>query len=158
MSEQLTPKTLYTRLRDASAGGSKTISSREYDGLIDCIDAWEADRQRLEAMERALEKRLRQEYMDEDHRLGGTGRSFEAFKRATLGEEQKMSDLHRTLSTVHPSLERGQVWCRKCGHTEKVKSATALEFGCPKHCGATMTIDSPEEQRLLAAQRDERGE
>ena len=46
----------------------------------------------------------------------------------------------------HPSLTRGQVWCRTCGHTQRVDSAAAMKFGWPKHCGYTMTIDSPEEQ------------
>lgn len=46
----------------------------------------------------------------------------------------------------HPSLTRGQVWCRTCGHTKRVDSAACLRSGWPKHCGYTMTIDSPEEQ------------
>jgi hypothetical protein len=45
-----------------------------------------------------------------------------------------------------PSLQRGQVWCRECGHTQKVNSAECLRSGWPKHCGSTMTIDAPEEQ------------
>lgn len=45
-----------------------------------------------------------------------------------------------------PQLARGQVWCRQCGHTQKVGAAGALSNGWPKHCGYTMTIDSPEEQ------------
>lgn len=45
----------------------------------------------------------------------------------------------------HPSLTRGQVWCRTCGHTQKAVSAQALRHGWPKHCGYTMTIDSPDE-------------
>lgn len=35
-------------------------------------------------LEQALDKRLRQEYMDEDHRLGGIGVSYEEFKRRAL--------------------------------------------------------------------------
>ena len=48
-----------------------------------------------------------------------------------------------------PQFKRGQVWCRECGHTQKVNSANALGSGWPKHCGYTMTIDSPEEQKEL---------
>jgi hypothetical protein len=59
-----------------------------------------------------------------------------------------MSDLHTKLAQSHPSLTRGQVWCRTCGHTERVDSANALRTGWPKHCGYTMTIDSPAEQVL----------
>lgn len=44
----------------------------------------------------------------------------------------------------HPSLERGQVWCRHCGYSEKVDSAFCLRHGWPKHCGYTMTIDHPD--------------
>lgn len=50
------------------------------------------------------------------------------------------------LGKCHPKLTRGQVWCRQCGYTETVSSAYALKHGWPKHCGATMTIDSPDEQ------------
>lgn len=58
--------------------------------------------------------------------------------------------LHTKLANSHPSLQRGQVWCRECGYTERVDSAGALRYGWPKHCGYTMTIDSPEEQKRLA--------
>ena len=34
--------------------------------------------------------------------------------------------IHETMARSHPSLERGQVWCRECGHTEKVDSADCL--------------------------------
>ena len=52
-----------------------------------------------------------------------------------------------------PQLSRGQVWCRTCGHTEKVDSQNCLSNGWPKHCGYTMTIDSPEEQAKLNVQQ-----
>lgn len=45
-----------------------------------------------------------------------------------------------------PALKRGQVWCTVCGHTGRVDSADAMRRGWPKHCGYTMTIDSPEER------------
>ena len=52
---------------------------------------------------------------------------------------------YREIAESHPKLVRGQVWCRACGHTEKVDSAHALRHGWLKHCGYTMTIDPPEE-------------
>ena len=55
-------------------------------------------------------------------------------------------DLAERLAMSHPKLERGQVWCRRCGHTERVQSASAMRHGWPKCCGYTMTIDSPEER------------
>lgn len=52
-------------------------------------------------------------------------------------------------SASHPKLSRGQVWCRTCGHTQKVDSAVAMRVGWPKHCGFTMTIDAPDERGSL---------
>ena len=46
----------------------------------------------------------------------------------------------------NPRLARGQVWCTVCGVSQKVNSSSALRCGWPKHCGYTMTIDSPEER------------
>lgn len=63
----------------------------------------------------------------------------------------RVEGLHDTLATAHPSLTRGQVWCRTCGYTEQVSASFAMKHGWPKHCGATMTIDSPEEQLALRA-------
>jgi hypothetical protein len=57
-----------------------------------------------------------------------------------------------------PQLQRGRVWCRKCGFTMTVDSALCLQIGWPKCHGETMTIDSPEEQKRLAARRGEEGE
>jgi len=51
---------------------------------------------------------------------------------------------------THPSIQRGQVWCRECGGTQKVNPAYSLQHGWPKCCGYTMTIDSPEEQQRLS--------
>jgi hypothetical protein len=46
-----------------------------------------------------------------------------------------------------PQIARGQVWCTKCGHTERANGARAtLGGGWPKCCGYTMTIDSPAER------------
>jgi hypothetical protein len=53
--------------------------------------------------------------------------------------------LHDKLASCHPSLQRGQVWCRQCGYTESASSAYAFKHGWPKHCGYTMTIDAPED-------------
>ncbi len=48
------------------------------------------------------------------------------------------------LIDCHPKLSRRQVWCRTCGATKRVENG--LRDGWPKHCGYTMTIDSPAEQ------------
>lgn len=45
-----------------------------------------------------------------------------------------------------PKLRRGMVWCKRCGHAQPVDSAECLHIGWPKCCGATMTIDAPEER------------
>lgn len=63
-------------------------------------------------------------------------------------------NIHAKLANCHPSLSRGQVWCRTCGATIKVNSADSLSNGWPKCCGYTMTIDSPEEQKQLQSQPD----
>ena len=55
------------------------------------------------------------------------------------------------IATSHPSLQRGQVWCRTCGQTQRTDSAASIRNGWPKCCGYTMTIDSPDEQRRLTA-------
>ena len=65
--------------------------------------------------------------------------------------------LHDRLARSHPSLERGQVWCRTCGVTQRVDSTYALRHGWPKCCGYTMTIDSPEEQKRLSTPETGRG-
>jgi len=63
----------------------------------------------------------------------------------------KNMGLHDKLASSHPSLTRGQVWCRECGNSQRLNSAIAFRNGWPKCCGYTMTIDSPEEQKQLAA-------
>jgi Zn finger protein HypA/HybF involved in hydrogenase expression len=57
--------------------------------------------------------------------------------------------LHDDMANSHPSLKRGMVWCRECGHSQRVDSSEAMQSGWPKCCGYTMTIDSPEEQERL---------
>lgn len=58
-------------------------------------------------------------------------------------------EIYETLANCHPKLQRGQVWCHKCGRTEKVDSADSLQNGWQKCCGYTMSIDSPEERKKL---------
>lgn len=71
----------------------------------------------------------------------------------------KLTGLHDKLANCHPSLSRGKVWCTTCGVSRRVDSADALRYGWPKHCGYTMTIDSPEErQHLLSREGDGRCE
>ena len=53
------------------------------------------------------------------------------------------------IGEVHPSLTRNRVWCTHCGLTHKVNSSYALQYGWPKCCGYTMTIDSPEERKRM---------
>ena len=61
-----------------------------------------------------------------------------------------MNSIHKSIANCHPSLSRGKVvWCRTCGHEQDVNPANALKHGWPKCCGYTMTIDSPEEQKLF---------
>lgn len=55
-----------------------------------------------------------------------------------------MTSIHQKLAESHPSLRRGQVWCRKCGRSQRTDSAAALRSGWPKCCGYTMTIDHPD--------------
>lgn len=50
----------------------------------------------------------------------------------------------------HPQLVRRRVWCRTCGRSEQVNTATALRYGWPKCCGFTMTLDAPEGRGTLA--------
>lgn len=54
--------------------------------------------------------------------------------------------LHGRIAATVPKLRRGRVWCLTCGHTQRVNAATCLRDGWPKHCGHTMTIDSPKER------------
>lgn len=59
---------------------------------------------------------------------------------------RRVSGLHEKIVDDVPQLQRGQVWCTKCGATKKISSADCLRHGWPKCCGYTMTIDSPEER------------
>ena len=54
--------------------------------------------------------------------------------------------MYRDMASSSPQMARGQVWCHSCGNTQKVDSAGCLRHGWPKCCGATMTIDSPQER------------
>ncbi len=50
-----------------------------------------------------------------------------------------------TIVAKSPKLQRGIVWCKKCGRSIKVDSAECLRSGWPECHGETMTIDPPEE-------------
>lgn len=65
---------------------------------------------------------------------------------------KKANGLYGKLANCHPSLTRGQVWCHQCGHTQMVNAYITLRVGWPKHCGQTMSIDSPEERAGLQVQ------
>lgn len=54
--------------------------------------------------------------------------------------------MYRDMVAGDAKLARGRVWCRRCGATQTVDSASALRHGWPECCGETMTIDSPEER------------
>lgn len=64
---------------------------------------------------------------------------------------ERASGIHNKLANSHPSLSRGIVWCTQCGFSQSVSSAHAMKHGWPKHCGYTMTFDSPEERAALKA-------
>lgn len=70
-------------------------------------------------------------------------RSSPSFARADL---PLIMDMHERLAASHSKLQRGKVWCRSCGRSEGVSAAACLRSGWPKCCGATMTIDAPEER------------
>lgn len=55
--------------------------------------------------------------------------------------------MYKDMATSSAQMKRGQVWCRKCGATQKVDSEQCLRHGWPKCCGATMTIDEPRAAR-----------
>ena len=55
--------------------------------------------------------------------------------------------IYSELAESDPKLKRGQVWCHKCGRTERVNSAECFRTGWPECCGQTMSIDSPEERK-----------
>ena len=57
--------------------------------------------------------------------------------------------MHKNIVESVPQLKRGLVWCRECGRQQRVDSGKRLQYGWPKCCGYTMTIDSPEEQKAL---------
>lgn len=52
---------------------------------------------------------------------------------------------HQDIMDAHPKLSRRQVWCLKCGQTQKV-GGNPLRDGWPTCCGETMTIDAPNER------------
>jgi hypothetical protein len=52
--------------------------------------------------------------------------------------------LYDDLAKCDPKIARGKVWCVKCGKSLSVDPARCFQFGWPKCCDATMTIDSPQ--------------
>lgn len=72
-------------------------------------------------------------------------------RTVTDPNRQELAD--RVVDRV-PQLRRGQVWCTVCGHTEQVDASESLATGWPKHCGYTMTIDSPEERAAFTHRRE----
>lgn len=66
-----------------------------------------------------------------------------------------MTSLHDRIASSVPQIRRGAVWCRTCGQLQRVDGAYCLRHGWPHCCGQTMTIDSPDEQRALAAEGGE---
>jgi hypothetical protein len=54
-----------------------------------------------------------------------------------------------TFAECYPKITRGQVWCKSCGSTRRIDGSQAMQWGWPKCCGYTMTIDSPDEQAAL---------
>ena len=66
--------------------------------------------------------------------------------------------MYEQMAKSHPSLERGMVWCKECGRSEKVDSADCLQNGWPKCCGYTMTIDDPDENQEFVKGYDKTGE
>lgn len=67
----------------------------------------------------------------------------EAMIRAEDAGEILSGRFYESIARSDPKLERGQVWCLKCGSTQKVDSAKCLRHGWPTCCGSTMSIDSP---------------
>lgn len=65
---------------------------------------------------------------------------------------QRAIGLHQAIADEVPQIKRGMVWCTTCGHSQKVDGAECLRSGWPKHCGYTMTIDSPEERAARSVQ------
>lgn len=67
---------------------------------------------------------------------------------------ESVRGLHRKIADDVPQLKRGIVWCTKCGHSARIDAADALRNGWPRHCGYTMTIDSPEERKARALDQE----
>jgi hypothetical protein len=44
-------------------------------------------------------------------------------------------------------IARGVCYCTRCEAMKTVNGAACLEKGWPRHCMATMSIDTPEERR-----------
>jgi len=62
-----------------------------------------------------------------------------------------VTDIHDKMAASHPKLRRGRVWCLSCGVHQDIDTASCLLGGWPKHCGQTMSLDSPAEAEALNA-------
>jgi Zn finger protein HypA/HybF involved in hydrogenase expression len=56
---------------------------------------------------------------------------------------KSITGLHESLAKCHPSIERGIVWCKTCGGSQKVDPAQCFAYGWPMCHGQTMTLDHP---------------
>jgi Zn finger protein HypA/HybF involved in hydrogenase expression len=65
-----------------------------------------------------------------------------------------MGDLYSALAQSHPKIARGRVWCHTCGNSVTVQPAECFLSGWPLCCGETMSIDSPEERKSLAPEKE----
>ena len=61
-----------------------------------------------------------------------------------MNDQDKILD---GMAKSHPRLQRGQVWCTKCGKSRRVDVNKCIGSGWPRCCGQTMTIDSPDERQ-----------
>jgi hypothetical protein len=62
-------------------------------------------------------------------------------------------DIYANMVKGAPQLERGLVWCHRCGNWQGVDAAACLRSGWPECCGETMSVDSPEDRRAFGAGR-----
>ena len=92
--------------------------------------------------------RLEQAKMEIDRLLPDT----RVMQMAEAQNRAKGREILDVMAGQAPRLARGIVWCTTCGDYLYVDSAQCLGEGWPKCCGATMTIDSPEERAEFARQ------
>lgn len=59
---------------------------------------------------------------------------------------RKTGSMYDDMVLGAPQLQRGMVWCKTCGRSQKVDAADCLRHGWPKCHGYTMTLDAPNER------------